>query len=66
VRPMFGMNTPNLETYILDFKGDLYGQHISVGLVDYLRPELKFNGLPALLDQMAADVVQCRAILSAV
>lgn len=66
VRPMFGMNTPNLETYILDFKGDLYGQHISVGLVDYLRPELKFNGLPALLDQMAADVVQCRVILSAV
>jgi riboflavin kinase/FMN adenylyltransferase len=63
VRPMFGVNTPNLETYLLDFKGDLYGQHISIALVDYLRPELKFDGLPALMDQMAADVAQSRQIL---
>ncbi len=40
VRPMFGVNTPNLETFLLDFKGDLYGQHLSVALVDHLRPEL--------------------------
>ena len=46
VRPMFGENLPNLETYLLDFKGDLYGHHLSVGLVDYLRPEMKFDGLP--------------------
>lgn len=63
VRPMFGVNTPNLETYLLDFKGDLYGQHVSIALVDYLRPELKFDGLPALMDQMAADVAQSRQIL---
>ncbi len=65
VRPMFGENAPNLETFLLDFKGDLYGQHLSVALVDYLRPEMKFDGLPALLVQMAADVEQARAILSA-
>ena len=65
VRPMFGVNTPNLESFLLDFRGDLYGQHISVAMVDYLRPELKFDGLPGLLTQMAADVDQCRAILSA-
>lgn len=65
VRPMFGVNTPNLESFLLDFKGDLYGQHISVALVDFLRPELKFDGLPGLLAQMAADVDQCRALLSA-
>jgi riboflavin kinase/FMN adenylyltransferase len=65
VRPMFGENTPNLETYLLDFKGDLYGQHLSVALVDYLRPELKFDGLPALIDQMAADCAQARAVLDA-
>jgi riboflavin kinase/FMN adenylyltransferase len=63
VRPMFGVNTPNLETYLLDFKGDLYGHHVSIALVDYLRPELKFTGLPALMEQMAADVVQSRQIL---
>ena len=65
VRPMFGENTPNLETFIFDFKGDLYGHHVSVALVDYLRPELKFDGLPGLLTQMEADCTQARAILSA-
>ena len=65
VRPMFGVNTPNLETYLLDFKGDLYGQHLSVALVEFLRPELKFDGLPGLITQMAADCDRARAILSA-
>ena len=64
VRPMFGTNLPNLETYIFDFKGDLYGQHLSVALVDYLRPEMKFDGLPALMTQMAADCDRARALLS--
>jgi riboflavin kinase/FMN adenylyltransferase len=65
VRPMFGHNSPNLETFLLDFSGDLYGQHISVALIDYLRPELKFDGLPGLLAQMAQDVATSRQILSA-
>lgn len=65
VRPMFGENQPNLETYLMDFKGDLYGQHLSVALVDYLRPELKFDGLPALITQMAADTARARDILAA-
>lgn len=65
VRPMFGENAPNLETFLLDFKGDLYGQHLSVALVDYLRPEMKFDGLPGLLDQMARDVATARGILQA-
>ncbi|WP_386683955.1 bifunctional riboflavin kinase/FAD synthetase [Loktanella sp. R86503] len=64
VRPMFNGEVPNCETFIFDFKGDLYGQHISVALVDYLRPELKFDGLPALIDQMDADCVKARQILS--
>ena len=65
VRPMFGENLPNLETYLMDFKGDLYGQHLSVALVDYLRPELKFDGLPGLLAQIAKDVERARKILAA-
>lgn len=65
VRPMFGVNKPNLETFIFDFKGDLYGHHLSIGLVDYLRPEMKFDGLPGLLEQMARDCDQARAILAA-
>jgi riboflavin kinase/FMN adenylyltransferase len=65
VRPMFGENRPNLETFLFDFKGDLYGQHLSIALVDYLRPELKFDGLPALIDQMDADCQRAQEILSA-
>jgi riboflavin kinase/FMN adenylyltransferase len=64
VRPMFGTNLPNLETFLFDFTGDLYGHHLSVGLIDYLRPEMKFDGVPALLTQMAQDCAEARALLS--
>jgi riboflavin kinase / FMN adenylyltransferase len=65
VRPMFGENQPNLETYIFDFSGDLYGAHLSVALIDYLRPEMKFDGLDGLITQMNADCDRARAILTA-
>ncbi|TMV64750.1 bifunctional riboflavin kinase/FAD synthetase [Thioclava sp. BHET1] len=64
VRPMFGENLPNLETYLFDFTGDLYGAELSVALIDYLRPELKFDGLPALIAQMDADCAKARRILA--
>lgn len=64
VRPMFGENTPNLETHLFDFEGDLYGQHLSVALVSYLRPEMKFSSLDALIDQMNADCAEARMRLS--
>jgi riboflavin kinase/FMN adenylyltransferase len=64
VRPMFGENVPNCETFIFDFKGDLYGSQVSIALVDYLRPELKFDGLDALITQMDADCVTAREILA--
>jgi len=64
VRPMFGENRPNCETFIFDFKGDLYGAPVSVALVSYLRPELKFDGLDALITQMDADCVTARDILA--
>ena len=64
VRPMFGENVPNCETFIFDFKGDLYGSTISVALVDYLRPELTFDGLDALITQMDADCDTARKILA--
>jgi riboflavin kinase/FMN adenylyltransferase len=64
VRPMFGENTPNLESYLFDFDGDLYGAHLSVALVEYLRGEEKFDGLDALIAQMDADCAQARGILA--
>jgi riboflavin kinase/FMN adenylyltransferase len=65
VKPMFGAPHPNLESFLFDFSGDLYGEHLSVALVDWLRPEMTFDGLPALIAQMEADCVQARAVLSA-
>ena len=64
VRPMFGENVPNCETFLFDFKGDLYGTHLSVALIDFLRPELKFDGIPALVAQMDADCDKARGILA--
>ncbi len=65
VRPMFGTNRANLETFLLDFKGDLYGTNLSVALVAFLRGEEKFDSLEALITQMDKDVVRTRQILDA-
>lgn len=63
VRPMFGVNTPNCESYLFDFSGDLYGSQLSVSLIDYLRGEEKFDSLEALITQMDADCARARDIL---
>ncbi len=65
VRPMFEGEVPNLEAFIFDFKGDLYGTSLSVAFVDHLRGEEKFDSLDALIRQMDADSARARAILGA-
>jgi riboflavin kinase/FMN adenylyltransferase len=64
VRPTFGASRPNLEVYLLDFDGDLYGAELSIALVAYLRPEEKFDDVAALVGQMHADVAEARARLA--
>lgn len=64
IHPMFGRDVPNLESFLFDFSGDLYGATLSVGLVDYLRPEMRFDGLDALISQMDADCARAREILA--
>ena len=63
-RPTFGENIPNLEVYLLDFEGDLYGTEVSVALVAYLRGEEKFDGIEPLIAQMHVDVARCREVLA--
>ena len=60
MRPTFGENAPNLEVHLLDFDGDLYGAELSVALVAFLRPELKFDGVEPLVAQMRRDVAEAR------
>ncbi len=64
VRPMFGVNKANIETFVFDFSGDLYGAELSIALIDFLRPEWKFDSLDALIAQIDADCTQCRDILA--
>jgi riboflavin kinase/FMN adenylyltransferase len=66
LRPMFEVDTPLLETYLFDFDGDLYGKHMAVELVAYLRPEVKLDGLDALKAQIAKDSDAARQALRAV
>ena len=50
------------ETYIIGFQGDLYGVPIAVFLEKFLREELKFDSLPALISQMEKDVENSRIV----
>jgi len=63
IRPMYEVDTPLLETFLFDFAGDLYGKHLSVEFVAYLRPEAKLEGLDALKAQIAKDSDDARKVL---
>ena len=61
--PTTGLVTARLETWLFDFNEDLYGQTIETELVAFLRPEVKFDGLDALVAQIAADADDARRLL---
>jgi riboflavin kinase/FMN adenylyltransferase len=65
IRPTFDPPKELLEPYFFDFSESLYGQCIEVQLIEYLRPEAKFDGLEALVEQMDADCDRARQILAA-
>ena len=54
----------SVEVHLLDFDGDLYGQHLRVHFVARLRDEQKFPHLQALTQQIAADIAVARGLLS--
>jgi riboflavin kinase/FMN adenylyltransferase len=64
IRPSFDPPVELLESYFFDFDGDLYDQSVEVSLIDYLRPEAKFDSLDALKVQMDADAAQAREALT--
>jgi riboflavin kinase / FMN adenylyltransferase len=63
-RPTFGGDMLGLEVYLIDFAGDLYGRHLRLALVEYLRPDAGFAGLDALKTRIADDVVRARRIVA--
>lgn len=63
VRPTFDDNDNiTVETYILDFEGDLYGQYLRVEFFQYLRPEMKFTDCASLSAGIAADILRTRRL----
>lgn len=64
-RPTLGEHALGLEAYLIDFAGELYGRHLRLALVDYLRPDATFAGLDALKAQIRDDVARARRILAA-
>jgi riboflavin kinase/FMN adenylyltransferase len=64
VRPQFQTGRGELiEAYLLDFDGDLYGQDLRVEFLKRLRGERRFPSVEALVEQMAHDVEETRALL---
>jgi len=61
--PTFAGARRTVEAHLLDFDGDLYGEHVGVEFVERLRPMLTFSGVPDLLVAMADDVTRTRAVL---
>ena len=52
----------SIETYLFDFSEDIYGRIMELRFLSFLRPELKFDSLDALVVQMGQDVQQAKAI----
>lgn len=65
VRPTFKENDrPLCEIHIFDFDQDLYGARGEVEFAAFLRPEQRFDGVDALIAQIAVDAARARELLA--
>jgi riboflavin kinase/FMN adenylyltransferase len=64
-RPTFDNGAPLLEVFLFDFTGDLYGAVLDVAFIGFIREELKFDNVDALVVQMNDDSARARAMLAA-
>ena len=61
-RPTVDGTRSLLEVHLFDFDADIYGRHVQVNFVAYIRPEQRFEGLEALKQQIALDCEKAREI----
>lgn len=62
VRPTFGADSePSVETFVMDWAGDLYGDVVRVRFLHRLRDERKFNSVEDLTVQIQKDVRQAQS-----
>jgi riboflavin kinase/FMN adenylyltransferase len=63
-RPTFDNGAPLLEVFLFDFEGDLYGKSLDVAFIAFIRDELKFDSIEALIRQMDDDSARARERLA--
>ena len=59
--PTLPEGASTIEAHILDYTGDLYGQHVQIEYLEFLRPEIRFESIEALRTQIAKDEAATRA-----
>ncbi len=64
IRPMFELQSAQVETFIFDFDREIYGEILHVKPVKHLRGEAKFETLDKLITQISIDCKQAREILN--
>lgn len=64
IRPSFDPPKELLEPHFFDFAENLYGQEIDVAFHAFIRPEAKFDGMDALMAQIAADCDEAKRLLT--
>lgn len=62
-RPTVGGHHTTVESWLLDFDGDLYGKHLTLLFYAFLRPEQKFDSLEELKAQIEKDCAESRKVL---
>jgi riboflavin kinase/FMN adenylyltransferase len=60
VKPTIGSTQPCVETYLLDYEGNAYGKKIRVSLEYFVRPEMRFDSLAQLKEQVHKDICNVR------
>lgn len=62
-RPTFQGKERTIETYLIDYSGDLYGKELKVDIIERLRGEKRFKGAEELKKQIAEDIKEARRVL---
>lgn len=62
-RPTFDAGHVSIETYLLDFEGDIYGERMEIEILARIRGEVKFESIDELKAQIARDVVEARKLV---
>jgi riboflavin kinase/FMN adenylyltransferase len=65
-RPTFGENQRTIEVYLLDFRGELYGEDLKIEVIERLRAEKPFSSSEELKAQISQDVEKAISILKKV